>query len=293
MLGIDKGTTYTKTDKGLLIRSTMRSYRDNEVLLDDDKTIVEYEGAKYVIGEKGNYSTDLMKSEHENTKLLILAAVGLSVPDNFITTNIVTGLPIALYSSQKNQMKELLRMNYTHQIKINDQNKLIRLSNIEVFPESAGAFYSQSKYKDALVVDIGGLSVDMALFEGQKLIKYSTYPMGIMKLYSKVANYINSQHGLSLSEWDIETIIKDGLYLDGQKIDLNIDYLIKEHIEEIMERLKLEYDLRVIRNILMTGGGSQWLHEYFKTHMPQAELMSDSQFTNSKGYANIGKVIFK
>lgn len=293
MLGVDKGTTYTKTDKGLIIRSTVRSYRDNEVLLNDNKTIVEYEGKKYIIGEKGNYSTDLMKSKHENTKLLILTSIGLSFPDDYISTDIVTGLPIALYSSQKNQMKELLKRNYTHQIIINNQRKYIKFNNIEVFPEGAGAFYSQSNYADALMIDIGGLSVDIALFERKKLIKYSTYPMGVMKLYSKIANYINSQYDLSLSEWDIEKVITEGLFIDGERVNSNFDFLIIEHVKEIIERLKLEYDLRMIINVLMTGGGSQWLYHYFKNHIPQSKLMPNSQFTNAQGYRNIGKVIAK
>jgi len=293
VLGVDKGTTYTKTDRGLIIRSTVRTYRKNEVLLDNDKTIVEYEGNKYVIGEKGNYSTDLMKSQHENTKLLILTTIGLSYPDRFIEANIITGLPIALYSSQKRQMKEMLQIDSSHQITINGQKKYIRFSNIEVFPESAGAFYSQNEYTDALIIDIGGLSIDIALFEKGKLIKYSTYPMGVMKLYSKIINYINSQYDLSLNEWDMEKVLNEGLYIYGNRVELNYDYLVKEHIEEIIERLKLEYDLKIIANILLTGGGSQWVYQYLQKIIPQVKLMSNSQFNNAIGYRNIGKVIFR
>lgn len=293
ILGVDKGTTYTKTDRGLIIRSTVRTYRKNEVLLDNDKTIVEYEGNKYVIGEKGNYSTDLMKSQHENTKLLILTTIGLSYPDRFIEANIITGLPIALYSSQKRQMKDMLQRDSTHQITINGQKKYIIFSNIEVFPESAGAFYSQNEYTDALIIDIGGLSIDIALFEKGKLIKYSTYPMGVMKLYSKIINYINSQYDLSLNEWDMEKVLNEGLYIYGNRVELNYDYLVKEHIEEIIERLKLEYDLKIIANILLTGGGSQWVYQYLQKIIPQVKLMSNSQFNNAIGYRNIGKVIFR
>lgn len=292
MLGIDKGTTYTKTDKGLIIRSIIRTFRENEVMLNNEKTLVEYEGEKYIVGEKGNYSTDLMKSEHKNTKILILTAIGLTYSDSYITTDIVTGLPIALYSKQKEKMKENLQKDTVHQIRINNQNKLIKLANIEVFPESAGAFYSQDKHQDGLVVDIGGLSIDIALFERRKLIKYSTYPMGIMKLYSKIANYINSQHDLALTEWDIENIVKEGLYLDGKKVDIDFSFLIREHIEEIMERLKLEYDLRTIRNILLTGGGSILLNRTIREQIPQATVLPNSQFSNVRGYANIGRVIF-
>lgn len=292
MIGVDKGTTYTKTDRGIIIRSTVRSYRENEVLLNEDKSIVEYEGSKYIIGEKGNYSTDLMKAKHNNTKLLILTAIALSNQEDYISTPIVTGLPIGLFSSNKNDMKGLFRINDIERIAINGIRKTIRITGIEVFPEAAGAFYSQN-YTDGLIIDIGGLSIDTALFQNKKLVKFSTYSMGIMKLYSKIANKINSQYDLSLTEWDIENILTDGLYIYGQKVELEIDYLVKEHVQQIIERLKLEYDLKVINNILLTGGGSYWISKYFKKELPQAKLMENAQFANAVGYRNIGKVIFK
>jgi hypothetical protein len=57
LLGIDKGTTYTKTDKKLCIRSTIRKYKDNDIMLNDEKILFEMGGQKWIVGEKGNYST--------------------------------------------------------------------------------------------------------------------------------------------------------------------------------------------------------------------------------------------
>lgn len=140
MIGIDKGTTYTKTDRRLCIRSTIRKYRENDIILQDDKILLEMDGEKWIVGEKGNYSTDLMKSKHFNTKALILLAIGLTYPnDEYIPTDIVTGLPIGLYSTQKQLMKSMFH-NTSHEIKINGARKSIRIRNAEVFPEAAGPF---------------------------------------------------------------------------------------------------------------------------------------------------------
>lgn len=291
MIGVDKGTTYTKTNKNLCIRSTIRRFRESDVLL-DDKIIVEYKNQKYIVGEKGNYSTDLMKSQHHNTKLFGLLAIGLSHPnDDRIYTDMVTGLPIGLYSSQKRAMKELFFDSY-NDIKINGKHQIIRIEQVEVFPEFAGAFYSQNEYSDALIIDIGGLSVDTSLFQNKKLKHYSTYAMGIMKLYSKVANYINSKYDLSKTEWDIEELINDGLYIYGEKVDMGLDTLAFEHTKEIIERLSLEYDLKSIRHVLLTGGAAEWIEKYFKKDIPQIKTLPDSQFTNAVGYYNIGKVLW-
>lgn len=292
MLGIDKGTTYTKTNRELCIRSTIRKYRETDINLDNDKIILEMGEQKYIVGEKGNYSTDLMKSQHLNTKLLILLSIGLSHPkDEVIFENIVTGLPIGQYSSQKAAMKEMF-LDSRHEIKINGRYKIIHIGRVEVFPEAAGAFFSQSEYTDALIIDIGGLSVDIALFRNKKLKQYSTYAMGVMKLYSKIANRINALYDLSKNEWDIEELINDGLYVYGEKVDMGVDELALEHTKEIIERLSLEYDLKTIRNVLLTGGAANWLQKYFMLDIPQAKVLPHSQFTNAIGYYNIGKVLW-
>lgn len=290
MIGVDKGTTYTKTDKQLCIRSTIRKFQENDIILNEDKILFEMDGQKWIVGEKGNYSTDLMKSKHLNTKIMVLLTLGMSFPDEYIITDLVTGLPIGLYSTQKQYMKSMFH-NTNFEIKINGKRKNIRIKNAEVFPESAGAFYSQSDYKDALIIDIGGLSIDTALFKDKKLQKYSTYCMGIMKLYSKIANKLNAEHDLSLSEWDIENTIKEGLYIYGKRVDMGVDELIAEHCKEIVERLSLEYDLKSIKNVLITGGPAEWLENYLP--IPQKQIMRQSQYSNAVGYRNIGQVLFR
>lgn len=293
MIGVDKGTTYTKTDKNFCIRSTIRNFREDEIVLNDNKIIFELDGQKYIIGEKGNYSTDLMKSQHFNTKALILLSIGMCFPSNDrIYTDMITGLPIGLYSSQKQTMKELF-LDSCHEIKINNKKLMIRINRVEVFPEAAGAFYSQSDYADALIIDIGGLSIDTALFKSKKLIKYSTYSMGIMKLYSKLANTVNARYDLSYSEWDMEDLIRDGLYIYGQPVDLGVDTIAIEHTREIIERLSLEYDLKSIRNVILTGGPAEWIKKYFMLDIPQIKTLPQSQFANAIGYRNIGQVIFR
>lgn len=156
-------------------------YSKDEIILDKDKLVVEFNSETYIIGETGEYATDLLKAGHEHTQMLVLTAIANSSTDEILTTNLVTGLPIGLYSKQKVPMKFLFE-NTRNRLNINGKEKIIYINKVEVFPEAAGAFYSQSKYNIGLVLDIGGLSIDTAYFEGKKLKKYSTYSHGIMKL---------------------------------------------------------------------------------------------------------------
>jgi len=117
MLGFDKGTTYSQLSNGFITKSTVKVLGEYDVIL-DNKNILTREGRKYIIGEQGEYSTDLMKSQHENTLLLLLACLGLSSKDDYIEESIVTGLPIGLYSKQKEAMKQLFRPGDLHRITI-------------------------------------------------------------------------------------------------------------------------------------------------------------------------------
>lgn len=41
-IGINKGSTYTKTSKGAILKSTVRSYNDSEMNLNNDKKIQDH-----------------------------------------------------------------------------------------------------------------------------------------------------------------------------------------------------------------------------------------------------------
>lgn len=289
--GIDKGTTFTKDDQGNIIKSTIRE--NGEDILLDKKLIVDIFDKSYIVGEKGRYGTDLMKAQHENTKVLVYTILALGSSQTTIIENVVLGLPIGMYIKNKDEMKSVFEDKVVH-MRLNKQKKIIQIKNCEVFPESAGAFYTQNE-ENGLVIDIGGLSIDNALFEKGKLVKFSTYSMGTMKLYNTIANDINSDYGLSLTEWDIPDKLENGLEIDGEKVDLYLDLnlgkTIDNHATDIIERLKLDYDIRK-ENVILTGGGSLLLHNYFKKNIPQVRLL-DPQFANAKGFKNVGEVLFK
>ncbi|WP_066500016.1 ParM/StbA family protein [Abyssisolibacter fermentans] len=292
IIGVDKGSAYTKTSKGIKIKSTIRDWNENDIRLSgDDTKLVEIFGRKLVIGGTGSFSTDLLKSQHENTKILTYTAIAESFNQDYIKTNMVIGFPIGLYSRNKADMKNLFPTNELVEISINSKKKFIVFENVEVFPEAAGIYYLLN-VKDALIIDIGGLSVDIAYFKNGKLIKHRTYPMGILKLYSKIANHLNSSYDLDLSEWDIEDVLVNGLELCGKKVDLNTDPIIINHVNEIVEKIKLEFPIKTISNVFFAGGGGKMLFYKFKKFISQSKLVEKSQIANAKAFEEIAKKIF-
>lgn len=291
-IGIDKGSTYTKTSKGVIIKSTVRKFGENDINLNDN-LLVEMDGEKHFIGGNGSFATDLKKAEHDNTKLLTYTSIAKSFDDEVIKTNLVLGLPIGHYSRNKEKMKNLFTNSKVVEITINGIRKYISLMNVEVFPECAAAKYTQ-KIDDGLFVDIGGLSVDNALFKNGKLDEHSTFTMGTMKLLAKIANHLNAEHDLSLTEWGAEEVLKDGLTIDGENVDFQsgVNEIIRDHVKNILERIRLQYDIKMLKNIIFTGGGSLMCFDFFKEYIPQATKMEDTQFSNAKGFELIGTKLF-
>lgn len=292
-IAVDKGTTYTKTSALINFKSIIREYHDDEILFCQDKIIVRYNNKPYVIGENGKTNTDLFKSKHEETKLMILTAIALSYPHQTkIKTDLITGLPIGRYGYERKEMNSLLQ--YTrNDIIVNDIEYTIDINNVETFPEGASSFYSLTDEDNGLLVDIGGLSIDISLFtKGNKLEKYSTYRLGIMPLYREIANYIGSKYSITIDEWKVEEIIKNGLFIDGEKQDLDIDTIINQYIERISQALRFDYNVPAIKNIFLTGGGGAFLHPYIQKIIPRIRLMQNPQFTNVLSYQLLGEVLF-
>ena len=90
----------------------------------------------------------------------------------------------------------------------------------------------------ALIFDIGGRTVDIALIEmindKPTLIKSDTWYKGMLVLYSTIIESINKKFQLTLEARYAEQILFNGLYLYGQKQDISfLQPIIQEYLDEI------------------------------------------------------------
>lgn len=292
IIAVDKGTAYTKTSELISFKSTIREYDKNEINFSQDKIVVEYDGRKYVVGNDGKTNTNLFKSEQDETKLLILTSIALSVKLPKIQAHLVTGLPIGRVGYERNNMKKLFQ--YTsNNILIDDFRYTINIGRVEVFPEGASSFYYLQDVDEGLVIDIGGLSIDTSLYtKGRKLSKYSTYRLGVLPLYRQIANYLGSKYSLTLNEWSVQEILQDGLSIGGYKIDLDIDNIVDSYVQQILQALEFDYNVPQINNIFLTGGGGEFLSPYIRKLIPRTKLMDSPRYTNVLSYKLLGEVLF-
>ena len=280
IIGVDVGYTYTKTatkEGEDIFRSTIR-----EGSLDINKSItIEYQGKEYTIGEKGSYSVDLNKTQEETFLICLYTAIAKAMQYNSDGIDLVTGLPVAYYRTPKQYLKDSLEGRDIF-IKYNGKHKIFNINRCLVFPQSAGLFtiYPELFERDVLIIDIGGMTVDVSYFERLKLVKYATYPMGMLKLYGEIIQTINSDHAVNLELLDAERIIQEGTEIDGELV--NIEPIIKKHTEDILRPIKLEFPYKTTKKVFV-GGGAVALKEYLSGPVREGSI-----FDNAKAFYQIG-----
>lgn len=114
---------------------------------------------------------------------------------------------------------------------------------------------------NALIFDIGGRTVDIALIEminnKPTLIKSDTWYKGMLVLYSTIIESINKKFQLTLETRYAEQILLNGLYLYGQKQDISfLQPIIQEYLDDIFTQIKLNYPYAITPTFLTGGGAS-------------------------------------
>lgn len=292
LIGVDNGYTYTKNSKGNMFLSKVRT---GETIDINNVLKVELEGQTYIVGERdSNYTVDINKIDNEITRVSVLTSIALAMRDNHEEIQLITGLPPGHYAKQKEELKEMLLNKNLIRMTINDREKAMKITNADVFIQGAGPIFldpHKYRYKKVLVIDIGGLTVDVCCFENMNLVKYRTYEKGMLKLYSNMISKANAELELNLDISDGENILNNGLYIYGVKQDLEfLDEVINAYINDIFTNIKLDFSLKTMEYVLFIGGGSQGL--YNKINIPNALMVPNSQFTNAISYEAIGRVRF-
>lgn len=282
--GVDIGSFATKDNLGNIFESKVSGVGNilgnkYEVVLNDEV---------YYIGE-GTFDTEYRKVNRVTYIKLLFGMLCLGTTDTQTQIDLVLGLPISQYKEDKEELKELIKENYHLQGSLNGTRRDIYISDCEVYPEGIAAIESSF---EGIIVDIGGRTTDCCLtYENdgkRKIDKPISLPLGTLNLYSDFINLINSKYGLDFMINDAERIIKKGLTIEGNKIDLIFAVVVfKQYLENLIRQLNIEYNLKTNR-ISFTGGGSLLLKKAIQKRLSHAEISETATFDNAKGFYNVG-----
>lgn len=286
-LGIDLGNYNVKTSSEVIFSSRVTT---KENLLDNSKVLV-LNGIKYFVGS-GELEINLNKSSKENTLALLYAAILESTKDTVV--NIVVGLPISQFKENKDVFKANLIQSKFINLSYCGEPRAVILNNLEVFPEGMGAYLSlKNRPRNCIIVDIGGRTTNIIEIKNNKYFKGVSLVQGMINLYSNIKDQLNSKYTLNLGIEDIETALKEGLYVDGEKVDMSfMKSDIKNMIDALMNELNLNYPIRTTE-VLLSGGGAFLLNNILTKKIGRLTLVDDYLFSNAKGFKKVGANLWK
>lgn len=292
ILGIDLGNFSVKTSEKIRFISKIS---ERETF--DEKNTFSIEGVKYTV-EDGEFVTDWNKSKKENTIPLLYYAIAKSTEDNL--NQIVLGLPIQQYKKEKENLKTLIENNKIKEVVIENKIRNIFITDVEIAPESAAAYYNldlETKNKignkQLLIIDIGGRTSDICLFKDRTIKEVKTVPVGMLNIYQEIIDYVNTEYTESFKLEDGEVILKEGLFLNGSYRDISfIKPILLNNFNSIWKEVQLKFNPG-LGYVLLTGGGSLTLGKAFRNRIGNNLIISENPlFDNSLGFKKVGEKLW-
>ena len=286
IFGIDVGNATTVTDTGIILDSKATHI---EPLNKCDKLVLD--GETYYIGE-GEFDTTYRKVEKKIYLPMLYTALALS--SDYTYNKIVLGLPLSQFKEDKDKLINFVMRNNNKIIELNNVERKIIIEDIEVFPE--GIFTVEDNF-EGIVIDIGGRTTDAAMIEivrnKKKIIEPISLPVGTINLYESFIDTINSKYGLDLKLRDAERILKNGLYIDGNIVNLDFAYeVFKNYTDSLINQLQVKYSLRTNR-ISVTGGGAELIFDLLKERLGSNVFKQENGIlANARNYYELGMNIF-
>lgn len=262
IIGIDVGNYAVKTSEKVHFLSKF-SKMDN--FTGENK--INFNGKDLFLGE-GEFSTDWNKSKKESTLPLLFSAIYKSTQDNI--NQIVIGLPVQQYKTNKEELKELIENNRCAKV----NNRQLIIEDVEIAPEGASAYYNipiefRNKIgnKQLIMIDIGGRTTDVSMFINKKISDIKTISVGMLNVYQDIIDSVNTQYTQNFELEDGELILKEGLFLDGENKDINfIKPILQKYFNSIYKDLQLKFNLNK-GYVFLTGGGSEIFKKAFQNRL--------------------------
>lgn len=240
-----------------VFKSKLYVYRplrvDNKLSQND--LIIEFKGEKYLGGDLGEREGEIPYQFVDTSKAHLTTLINLLAGLHRLPSNIykiVLGCPISIRDDrEKNRLKQLVRG--VHKITVNGVEKIIKIEAVEVGPEGAAGYYSESKHQDCQGIDFGSTTTNYFYIAGKKFIdkRSGTFPIG-------AENSV--------------TVDRAGL------------------IKVMYSQLVTKFDRD--RPTMLMGGLAQNMMPYVREYYPGAYVVSDPIFATARGLYQIARAIY-
>ncbi len=289
------------------IRTKGQEIENMGVEIARDSYAVEFHGKQYLLGQmvseqKGN--TDL--SKHSLLHLLSIYTMITLFLDKLAQErfgipiiNLSINVPLNIYKNSllKNEYSEFVWNGHKPiSIKVNGKQYLFSIDQLLLLPEATGKIYAninEYRQKRVLVVDIGGLNVNFAIYDRliPQLDSLFSNNHGTNLLRSRIRETLSSHYGITISIDDSEQILHDGfLSVNGHPMEESkgiILRLIDDHLTEMINDAKSHGLSLNNTQLLFCGGGGILCKDAIMKTYPYADIDQEGEYSNVMSYWRI------
>jgi plasmid segregation protein ParM len=294
--GIDVGSRSTKvtTAQGRdIFQSTIK---EGKIDVSLGSIALSYDGKDYTVGNGGRYLNDKSIVDDPAFKIWLLTGILRNTQNNTanIDAKIVTGLPASYYKKQKEETKNMLDGKSFH-VEHAGKEKVISIKEAIVFPQSAGIFLLHPEdFKGTdmtLVIDMGGVTIDVSLFRGMELVFFKSYDnMGTYSFFADIATGIQEKFGVYVDIFRIDDMIdKGGVVIDEEVHKFDFSPYFKAYVDQAITAIKNDFDFRTVDKRIFTGGGALRCKDYLPTKRPITE---NDLYINADAFYKVGEQKF-
>ena len=265
IIPIDTGRSTVKLLENKSFRSVVGDWHHREISDGEEYEVIINGKDKYFVGQLAvdesvaPVEMNTASKIHNQTKVLFLTGVAISLTENNSNLFIVTGVPVDQFNTAtKAALENLLYGKYD--IQINGEHKKFCIDNITIVPEGVASFQHALSLNENLaigkkrIIDLGSLTVNYSTLNGTKFI---TRDSGTIKFGT--------------------------IKLKGNQIDSS------QYVEKIIAELSEKFsDYDETDQILLTGGGTLQFSDLLKKYYPNLSVISDPVFANVLGFHKMG-----
>ena len=279
-LEIDLGNYNTKSSNGVIFRSTFKEGMPINPL---GENVVTFGGRSYTM-EKGKFDNTFNKAQKNYLPNLLYAIIKSSSPEDE-DFNLMLGYPLDNENVAQEFKDDLIGKEFKVEYKrgANVSNRTIRIHDVSCVGESISSYYTlnaNERGEDLIIIDIGGRTTNVSVFQKRRMIDKFTIPMGTIDLFGEIVSRWNNTNGDNKTVEDTERLIDKG-YITGCEVEEKL------FLDDIMNQIEKKLDRKTYVNYY-TGGGSERLRNLIETYLePSGTIMDNPLFSNCNGNKEI------
>lgn len=285
-LEIDLGNYNVKSSVGVIFRSTFVEGKPANPL---GENVITYNGNSYTM-EKGTFDNTFNKANKNYLPNLFYAIIKSSNTESE-DFNLMLGYPLDNESVAEQFKNDLIGQEFKvkYQRGQRETDRTIRIHNVRCVGESLSSFYTlnaNERGEDLIIIDIGGRTTNVSVFQNRRLVDKFTIPSGTIDLFGDIIKRWNNDNGDNKTVEDAERLIKRE-YITGCEVEY------KRFLDELMNQIEKHLDRNTYKNYF-TGGGSEMLKELIEDYLePSGTVMDNAILTNCNGNREIAEAIKK